>query len=355
MIGLVSVECLKVPLKKGEETIKLLDKFNFRETCLEIKKQNDFLLIPVKKIDIKTFDEIKSKIGFVELVKCEPKVKYERKNLVKVLEEKIPKTLLKYVPRSFDIVGHVAILEIPEELKTYEHVVGQALLEVHKNVKTVLAKQTSVTGKFRLRSYKLIAGEEKTETIHREYGCRFLLDVRKVYFSPRLAEEHFRVSKLVKEGETVVDMFAGIGPFSILIAKNHVDVKVYAIDANPDAFLYLEKNVALNKVKDKVFPIFGDVEKAVEKVKEKADRVIMNLPESSFNYLGTACKILKKEGMIHFYCFAEEPNPIEKASRKLEDTIKNSCGRFGKLVYGRLVKQMAPRVWLVVLDYSLLV
>ena len=86
-----------------------------------------------------------------------------------------------------------------------------------------------------MRDYELIGGSGNTETVHREYGCVYNLDISKVYFSPRLSYEHYRVASQVQEEEIVIDMFAGVGPFSILIAKNHEHVKVYAIDLNPEA------------------------------------------------------------------------------------------------------------------------
>ncbi len=351
------MKCLKVPIKKGEETLKILRQHSLKADGFKIMRENGFLLIPVKEtVTVKDLENVRNRIGSLELVECKvEKVEQKKISITDFLRGKLPEELLNFIPSSFDVIGHVAIVKIPLELKKYEQLIGQALIETHKNIKTVLAKETAVTGKFRLRDFRLIAGENKTETIHKEYGCSFFLDVKKTFFSPRLANEHFRISSLVNEGETIVDMFAGVGPFSILIAKKHRNVKVYAIDANPDAIEYLKRNIALNKVEDKVFPILGDVEEASKSIeKEKINRVIMNLPEESFRYLKTACNLLKVGGIIHFYCFEDEPNPLEKASRKLKEAVKTVSGRDGKIIFGKLVKEVAPRRWMIGLDFLLL-
>ena len=348
------MNCLKVNIHDGEKAIKLLDKLGLRLVEFKVLKKDNFLFIPVKQLDLNVLDKIRLEVGFVEVVQCEVEEKPKRKSLVEVLKEKVPETLIRYVPRSFDLVGHIAIIEVPEELRSYEDLIGQALMEIHKNVKTVLAKKTGIAGMFRLRDYRLVAGENQTETIHKEYGCRFLLDVKKTYFSPRLAEEHFRVSNLVGKGEVVVDMFTGVGPFSILIAKKVKDDKVYAVDINPYAIMYLKKNIELNRVEGKIIPILGDIEKVVEQIgKEKANRVIMNLPENSYRYLKTACNLLMEKGIIHFYCFENEPNPLEEASKKLKNTVWKVSGRLGKIIHSKLVKQVAPRKWMVSLDFLL--
>ncbi len=131
-------------------------------------------------------------------------------SVIEVLRDNIAPSLLKRVKHSFDVIGDIAVIEAPEELVSLKESIAKAIIEVHKDVRTVLCKSGAVDGKFRVRGYELVLGDEKTETMHVEHGCRFMLDVAKVYFSPRLATEHLRVASQIKGSEVVVDMFAGV-------------------------------------------------------------------------------------------------------------------------------------------------
>jgi len=340
-------------VKDGEAALKLLKKLKLNHPQLRIRRDGEHLLIPVRDtISKNVMETVRREVSFSEETECEVEVKPRRRTAAEILGETLPPNLWVFIPKSLDIVGHVAVLELPTELQGYKHVIGKAVLEAHKNVKTVLAKSGSIEGTYRLRLYELIGGDGRTETLHRENGCSFLLDVSKVYFSPRLAFEHRRVSEQCHEGETVLDMFAGVGPFSIQIAKKHGNVKVYSSDANPDAFAYLRRNVASNRVGDKVFPAEGDAKEVVGSLlKGEVDRVIMNLPEHSTEYVGTACDALKPQGgWIHFYKFAEEPNPESKALESLEKAVVKAGREVDEVAHTRLVKQTAPRVWLVAVD-----
>ena len=124
--------------------------------------------------------------------------------------------------------GDIVILEIPEDLEGYKNLIGEAALKFTKR-KAVFRKKSEIKGIIRTRELEHIAGEVVSETIHHEFGCKLMLDVKKVYFSPRLATERKRVADNVKDNEIIVDMFAGFGPFPILITKDH-DVQIYAID-----------------------------------------------------------------------------------------------------------------------------
>ena len=120
---------------------------------------------------------------------------------------------------SYDIVGDIAIIRLTEESRKYSNKIGTAIMTANKHVRTVLAQTSAVSGEFRLRKLRHIAGEKRTQTTHKESKCLFNVDVAKCYFSPRLSHERKRIADQVAEGETVVNMFAGVGCFSILIAK----------------------------------------------------------------------------------------------------------------------------------------
>ena len=274
------------------------------------------------------------------------------RSLYDILEKSLTSAELALVPGSIDIIGEIALIEIPDELWSKVELIGEAVMRVHKNVRAVYAKK-SVRGVYRVRDLKFIMGEHITETLHKEYGARFLVDVTKAFFDPRLSWEHNRVANLVRKGEVVIDMFSGVGPFAIQIARK-VDCKVYAIDLNPDAYNYLVKNIELNKVSDKVIPIHGDARVIIqEMLRNVADRVIMNHPSQSHEFLPSACMALKSNGIIHFYSFQSEPDPVEKAVKLFNSSIDESNCKVKKIMYSRKVKSTAPHEYLVVLDVEI--
>jgi tRNA (guanine37-N1)-methyltransferase len=158
----------------------------------------------------------------------------------------------------------------------------------------VLGEAGPVSGEFRLREFVHLAGEERTFTVHRENGCAFEVDLAKAYFSPRLSGERSRVVSLVREGERVLDMFSGVGPFAIQVAK-HRKVPVTAVELNPDAYRFLVRNVALNRVDRLVEPINEDARKVASSRPKAYDRVIMNHPSASLDFLREAL-IAAREG-----------------------------------------------------------
>ncbi len=260
--------------------------------------------------------------------------------------------MLASLPQALDVIGDIAIVEIPPELKPHESLIGEAILETHKNIKTVLAKAGAISGTYRTREYVFIAGENKTQTIHREFGCQYHVDMAKAYFSPRLSHEHERVASLVQAGEVVVDLFAGVGPFSVLIAKRNPQVKVYAVDLNPDAVELLKLNVRVNRVENRVCPIQADARQiGAAKLKGSADRVIMNLPESAIDFVDAACQALKPTGgIVHFYAFIRSPDSIEHLKERFSSAVEKSGRRVESFLYARSIRETAPYESQVVLD-----
>jgi tRNA (guanine37-N1)-methyltransferase len=345
---------IKVPKTCGEKVIMLASKLKIINKELEIQRSKDFVHIPLvrrpSKGESKKFEE---KIpGFQILTYPFSERRKTVETFVELLRNKLPLHLLPNLPRAIDFVGDIAIIEIPQELDAHKEMIGEAILETHKNVRTVLAKASAVGGTYRLREFSVIAGESKTETIHREHGCQYYVDIAKVYFSPRLSYEHNRVASLVKEGETVVDLFSGVGPFAILIAKTHENVKVYAVDLNPNAVEFLKRNVRLNRVEGNVHPILADARQVVEeRLSEVADRVIMNLPEKAKDFVDVACKALKPDGgVVHFYSFLGVSDSLENVKLRFAEQVEK-CGReVDKIVFSRTVRATAPCEWQVVLD-----
>ena len=167
-----------------------------------------------------------------------------KKALVDILTEKETQELIS----AFDQIGNIIIVRIPDSLISKKKIIGETLLEQVKTTKSVFSQSSPVEGDFRTRQLEVIAGEDKTETEYRENGCRFIVDVEKAFFSPRLSTERERIAGLVKDGEVVVNMFGGVGMFSLLAAKDNV-CTVYNIDINPVAAQLCKENAQINKLK----------------------------------------------------------------------------------------------------------
>jgi tRNA (guanine37-N1)-methyltransferase len=348
---------LKVPKDQGEKTITLANKLGLVDKTLEIQRDGISIYIPLSRQPSKTvLKTLKQQISNIEVLAYAFSERLRKpKTLLEILEGQLAPHLLAVLPRSADIVGDIAIIEIPPELEEYRTVVGEAVLKVYKNVRTVLAKAGAIGGTYRLRGFSVVAGEPRVATLHKEHGCQFYVDVTKTYFSPRLSSEHHRVANLVQEGETIVDLFAGIGPFALPIAKIHENVKVYAVDINPAAIELLERNVRLNRVENKVYPFLGDARQVVkERLSGIADRVIMNLPEKAMEFVDVACMALKPTGgIVHFYGFVSSSEPIEKMLQRFTESVTTTGRRAERVLTTKLVRATAPYEWQAVLDVKI--
>jgi tRNA (guanine37-N1)-methyltransferase len=353
-----NASCLKVSKSCGEKTIALATKLGIMDKTLLIQRDDAFLCIPlIGQPDEEMLEKLKTQIPNlqVQTATFAEKIRQE-KTLTQALSSQLPPELISRLPHAMDVIGDIAIIDIPPQLKAYENLIGAAVLETQKNVKTVLAKAGDISGVFRVRDYTFIAGENKTHTIHREYGCQYHVDIAKAYFSPRLSTEHQRVASLVQAGEVVVDLFAGVGPFAVLIAKTQKNVKVYGVDLNPDAVHLLEENVHLNKVAREVFPVLGDArEIAKTQLKGAADRVIMNLPETAIDFVDAACNALKPSGgVVHFYGFVRQPDTIEDLQQQFSYLVEKNGRVLDGFVCSRSIRETAPFESQIVLDAKIL-
>jgi tRNA (guanine37-N1)-methyltransferase len=346
--------CLKVPKNLGEQAIRLVAELNIFNRELKIQQTEDCLCIPLTAdpslVALRRFEKKLPNYEIAVHNFAERKKRHFKQH--DLLADKLPPHLLASVPRAIDFVGDIAIVEIPPELGDHKKTVGEALLKAHKQTSTVLAKSGAVEGVYRLRDFEVIAGAEKIATVYREYGCMYHVDVAKAYFSPRLSSEHNRVASQVKDGETVADLFAGVGPFAIQIAKKHENVRVYAVDVNPDAVSLLKRNVAVNRAEKQVVPVLGDARQVVrEQLFGKADRVIMNLPETALEFVDVACEALKAEGgIMHYYSFVKASNPLEAAKVRLTEAVSRNNRQVKNFLLAKTVREVAPYTWQVVVD-----
>jgi len=273
------------------------------------------------------------------------------RNLREALKGQLTDEELKQLGRAFDIVGNIAVVKLPDKLLPKKHLIGKALMQVHRHVRTVLRQTSAVKGEFRTRELERIAGGPKTETMYHESGCSFKVDLAKAYFSPRLAHERLRIAQLVKPREIVTNLFAGVGSYSVVIAKRGKASRVYSIDKNPAAFDYMCTNIRINKVGDRVVPILGDAREVVEAhLRGKADRVLMPLPELAREFYDVALLALRPEGgVVHLYDFGKEPE-LFRPSLEFARAAAAVKGRKVELLGNRAIRSYATKVYHVVLD-----
>jgi tRNA (guanine37-N1)-methyltransferase len=253
---------------------------------------------------------------------------------------------------AFDQIGNIIILRIPDTLLSKKKLIGQMLLEKVKTAKSIFYQSSPVEGDYRIRQLELLAGEDNTETEYKEHGCRFKVDVEKTFFSPRLSTERLRIADLVKDGEIVINMFGGVGMFSIIAAKKK-KCHVYNIDINPHAARLCSENIRLNKLKGTVESIEGDATEVIEKrLVGSGDRVLMLLPERSDEFLDVAIKALKQKGVLHYYCHihSDKKNQISEAvTNHFLSVVKVKS----EILCAKNVRPVGPRFYQAVVDAAI--
>jgi len=335
-------KCISVPLKDGEKVRIYLKNNNLLRNDLIIKKSNKYIYFPIirfnnniikYKIIEKTFEK-----------KVRSDIYYKEK-----LDKLIPKKFFNSLPSSFDIIGDIILIRLNENLLFYKKDIGNALLSTNKNAKVVCLVEP-VKGELRTRKLEIIAGEKRTITKHKEYGLIFEVDIKKTYFSPRLANERKRIAKLVNAGDIVVDMFTGVAPFSIMITKYSNPKIVYALDKNPIAVKYAKTNVKNNKVLDKIQVIKADAKNSYNIIKEKVDRIIMNLPFSAYKFFKYALNIASDKCVIHYYDILKE----DEINKRIEFLKKIAFEK--EFILERLdihkIKTYAPREFYIGIDIT---
>ena len=272
--------------------------------------------------------------------------------LKKALENILSPSESEELFSSFDQVGEIIVLRIPDSLKSKKKIIGETLLDQVKTTRSVFYQSSPVEGEFRTRNLEILAGEDNTETEYKESGCRFLVDVEKAFFSPRLSTERERIANLTHDGEIIINMFGGIGMFSILAAKIS-KCTVYNIDINPNASLLCEKNIELNKLKGKVISLNGDSVKIIQdKLQNLADRVLMLLPERSDEFLETAILATKNNGVFHYYSHIHADKKQDAAKFSEEHYLNNSKVE-SKILNSRIVRPVGPRFYQTVVDVQI--
>jgi tRNA (guanine37-N1)-methyltransferase len=241
---------------------------------------------------------------------------------------------------SFDVLGNLALIEIPKLLSKKRSLIGKTLLETNPRIHKVFEKVGEHEGKYRVEKIKWIAGEKNPETLHTEWGCVFRVNSGIVFFNPRLSTDRQRTASYVKKGQNVVVFFGGIGPYAIEIAKHAQPGHVTTIEWNPSAKMFLADNIARNRLQNIVEPLFGDIRKISPR--PEFDHIIMPAPENAVSFLPLALKWLsKKGGLIHCYLFVSNLNTEKEAA----ETISSALGKrvHWKISFVRKVNDYSSR------------
>ncbi|MDE1853696.1 MAG: class I SAM-dependent methyltransferase family protein [Thaumarchaeota archaeon] len=244
------------------------------------------------------------------------------------------------VSSGVDVVGDIAIVRLDGFSAGEKKRIAGALLEEMSTVRVVMEQEGGIGGEYRLRKLRHLAGARRTLTVHRENGCAFRVDVARCYFSPRLSTERLRVARSVKPKERVLNMFAGVGPFSIAIAKL-AGAKVTSCEVNAYAAKLHEENDALNRVEDRVTVVRGDAADLPKSTKARYDRVLMPHPSEADRFLPTALSLAKKGGTVHYYRHLLGEDESE-AAEALKDELSILLPRGSKYTVRR-VRDVGPR------------
>ena len=320
--------CVRTPRSAGESTRRTLAELDVLDDAREIVVEDGSIFIPVTD---------------AEAVPDRFETTVRELPVRETLES--PADILGYEP-SIERIGDVVVIDEGDSDRARE--IADAVVESHVPVKTVLNRASKIKGTERVREWDVLYGEE-TDTVHREYGHEFRLDLAAVYFSPRLATERHRVVEQVRPDEHVFDMFAGVGPFAIPIASR--GATVVATDVNDRAIEYLRENARRNDVADRVTAIVGDVREVADDWQDWADRIVMNLPHSAEEFLETAVTIAGETCVIHYYDIQHEDDPFGPGLAAIEAAAGDDYDV--AVLNRREVRSYAPHEVNVCLDVSL--
>ncbi|MCK5458656.1 MAG: class I SAM-dependent methyltransferase family protein [Thermoplasmatales archaeon] len=265
----------------------------------------------------------------------------------KSLSNNITLELTNLLPEKWEKIGDVLIIKLNEKLNSHREEIGKTYAEV-LHCKTVLNDVGGISGIYREPNVEILYGSENTEVVHKENGVRYKLDVAKIMFSSGNMDERLRMANISNKNETVVDLFAGIGYFTLPMAVYSKPRKIFSCEINPVAYKYLCKNIVLNHVTSIVNPLFGD--NRIIAPKNVAERVVMGYFEDTEKFLPTAFDCLKNcTGIIHFHNVCSDELFPEKPLKIVEKTADKYKRNVEFLTY-RVIKSYSPGVSHIVLD-----
>lgn len=310
---------IRISQGSAESCRKRLTELQILDRHLRPSREGRIVVFPVTAYPPADFDGERCEADFKE---SRPRRSYRE-------VARVPDELRSHIPSSFDTIGKKALVKLPESLSHYGREVGEAILKTHPSLDAVF-EDGGVEGEFRTRKVARLAGEGTTETVVTEFGIRLRLDVSKTFYSPRLATERRLVCSSIRPGELILDMFAGVGPFSIHAARRATAGHVVSLDINPYAVSYLKENAALNSISN----IEAHLVDASAYTGGPFDRIIMNLPTGGRSFVGHALSLLSHEGTVEYYELME--NDL------LQNRIEEMQESGGQVLDSRKVKSYSP-------------
>ena len=274
-------------------------------------------------------------------LKPDPLMRMRPGNLKEYLKDKARKDDINDLRRGFEIIGDIMIIDLPGHLLYLKDDIVEWVKMKHRHIKTILRKTGETKGKYRIAEYEILYGSD-TETVAREHGCRFKVDVRKAYYTSKLSGERARIARKVRKGERVLVMFAGVGPYAIVIARLSEPSEVVGVELNPEAVRYFQENIRMNRVDGVVKAIQGDVREVVPKLEGRFDRIVMPAPYNADEFFHLALPKIKTNGFIHFYTFAGEEEVEDRKEWILQEIERR--GFSGSVQEWRECGNFAPRV-----------
>ncbi len=260
---------------------------------------------------------------------------------------------LSLLPRGFQTLGKAIILKLNPKLFKKKKDIGQACLDLFPNIKSIYLNTGKIVGIFREpEKIEWIAGQNSPIVEHKEHNVIYRFDITKIIFSKGNINERKYLATLVRDGEIIVDMFAGIGYFSLPIARHKKPAKIYSIELNPESYNYLVKNVKLNHLEEIIIPIHGDCKEEVIKLSKsgiKADKVIMGVFPAPRGYIKEALTLLKENGTIYHYEGVVERENYLSLFLEFED-IANKEKIKCEILSKRYVKSYGPNLFHTVID-----
>ena len=264
-------------------------------------------------------------------------------NLKSYLSTLLPREELDLLVQSYDVIGDIAVIIIPPDLAHRQRIIGEAILDNVKHVKVVAKRDGLYSGEFRTIPLQVIAGEDRKETVHKEYGVSLLVNPETVYFSVRSGTERKRIADLVTEGEEVLVLFSGIAPYPLVIARNSTAKEIVGIEKNPEAHRYGLANLAKNRKLKNIRLYCGDVADVLPGLARTFDRIVMPLPKGGAPFLPHVFPALRPGGTLHYYDMRKEDefdeseaaivHAAQAAHRFLRSAALVKCGHCAPRTY----------------------
>lgn len=345
------MQYIRVNESNAEKTKRKLLHSALFDAQRRVKHSPSYVYFPILSISRNRIKKLLEGSGAELVEEKEGAARQEKRSYSEMLKSVTSKKEYESMPRSYDILGNIAVIAKREKLMGKEKELARVIMRIHPNVKTVVAKGGGISGKFRTREFKHVLGKRNFIATYRENGCAFTFDVRKTFFSNRLAFERSRIMGLVKGGERIAVLFAGVGPFAIEIAKRNPKTEIIAVELNPYSYKAMKENIKINKVKN-VTAVKADVKKPPARLRNFADRIIVPMPTASTEFLDSIARIARKTAVVHLYSFVKLENMAGETMGKVIEHARKK-GYKTKLLFTRKVTPYSHGDVEIVVDYKI--